>query len=864
MDSSIVKALFVTTDDDGFTQLGERLSVVTNDYFELARATNAREAAVCLQKCSFDLCVVDERLLEDLLGDDILQNDPRGSNALLPTLTVVLYSNTRKKAPGLQYLKKSAFRKNEIDSLLRIGVENSKLRRELEWRQSYERLLNHVIRRAANLDPNNIDRGVNRILARIGNFLEADRAYVCLFSPTQNAMTNTHEWCARGIPSQIHRVIDAPLSNYRWFASQICSRSVVHLPSMGDLPETALAERKEFHAVKVKSMVCVPLVRRRQAVGFLGLSAVRQNRSWSEQEIELLCTVGKVCVNAVERKRADDSLRESENRFRNVLDSLNDGLLITTEEGLVDYVNSRFTELTGYSEERVLGRNSFEVLLDDAQLRSLLDHHEVEDIPGIAASPKVYELEVQLDDGKRQWLEVKAGPYRNRRGQPLGTISALADVTERKRLETQLVHSQKMEAVGRLAGGVAHDFNNLLTAVLGYSGLLLNRLPPEHPFRRELLQIRKASEQASTLIQQLLTFSRKQVIEPTTVNVNSVVEETTSMLIRLIGEDIDLVTRLQAKAATVRLDPGQLQQIILNLAINARDVMPEGGTLTIQTRQLALEEASARKTFGLQAGQYVSLEVIDTGAGMTEEVKQRLFEPFFTTKEQGKGTGLGLSTVYGIVKQVGGAIEVESKIGRGSLFRILLPYESRVGEANVQRMKRQQIIAGDETVLLVEDEDTVRNLLKEVLEMSGYTVLGARHGRQALRVAERYRGTIHMVVTDVVMPYLGGRQLIERLKYLRPEIKTLVISGYLNKLNELNTGSQNEFGSFLSKPFTPYEFSQRIRDLLDSSQDGSSGSDALDSSVQVAVDPAVAKKPKQVPVQTASAAQVIDKPSTEK
>jgi signal transduction histidine kinase len=385
--------------------------------------------------------------------------------------------------------------------------------------------------------------------------------------------------------------------------------------------------------------------------------------------------------------------------------------------------------------------------------------------------------------------------------------------SERAQAE-QLRQSQKLESVGQLAGGIAHDFNNLLTVITGYIDLSLRRLKPDDPLSRNLDEVKKAAERAASLTQQLLAFSRKQVLEPKVIDLNDVVTDTDKLLRRLIGEDIHLVTMRDPGLWRVKADPGQLSQVIVNLAVNARDAMPRGGKLTIETRNVYLDEAYAGRHMAVRPGAYVMLAVTDTGTGMDAETQKHIFEPFYTTKEIGKGTGLGLSMVYGVVKQSGGNIWVYSEQGQGTTFKIYLP---RVEEGVVEAQAAAtlpELARGTETILLVEDEDMVRRLLRDILEMEGYTVLVAHDGDEALRACERHEGPIHLLLTDVVMPGMSGRQLVERLTEHCADVKVLYMSGYTDDAI-VHHGVLDAGTNFLQKPFTPDAVVRKVREVLD-------------------------------------------------
>ena len=418
-------------------------------------------------------------------------------------------------------------------------------------------------------------------------------------------------------------------------------------------------------------------------------------------------------------------------------------------------------------------------------------------------------------DGKVRYVHDKAENIKDETGNATRVIGTVKDITEQKKLEEQLHQSQKMEAIGKLAGGVAHDFNNLLTTIMGYTDIMLMQIDQESPLRSSMEEIKRASDRAASLTNQLLAFSRKQMIQPVVLNINRAIAEMDKMLRRLIGEDIDLATILEPELWKIKFDAGQMDQVVMNLAVNAKDAMPKGGKLTIETANVDLDEVYARQHgIKLKPGPFVVLAVSDTGMGIDEETQSRIFEPFFTTKENGKGTGLGLSTVYGIVNQSGGFIWVYSEPGRGTMFKIYLP-KTKEEEAFVAEAQMQpQNLEGNETILLAEDEDSARKLMRSALQEYGYWVLEAQDGREALQLSEHHKGPIHLLLTDVVMPRMSGRELAEHLQPLQPKMKVLYMSGYTDNAivhhGVLESGMQ-----FIQKPFTPKVLVSKIRRVLD-------------------------------------------------
>ncbi|MGC1936617.1 MAG: ATP-binding protein, partial [Candidatus Acidiferrales bacterium] len=406
-----------------------------------------------------------------------------------------------------------------------------------------------------------------------------------------------------------------------------------------------------------------------------------------------------------------------------------------------------------------------------------------------------------------------AEPLRNGQGEVLGVISMALDITDRKQLEAQLRQAQKMEAVGRLAGGIAHDFNNLLMVIQGYTELLLDKLGAQHPLRRNADQIHDASQRAASLTRQLLAFSRKQMLAPQVLNIQSVVSDMEKMLRRLIGEDVELVTTNPQGLWHVKADRSQIEQVILNLAVNSRDAMPDGGKLTIETSNVELDNSYSRHAV-VEPGEYVLLAVSDTGCGMDSDTQAHVFEPFFTTKEKGKGTGLGLATVYGIVKQSGGYIWVYSEIAKGTSFKVYLPRVREPELAPQQKPEAMSPVRGSETILLVEDEKGVRELAREYLEQIGYRVLQADNAAQALEIARKHAGLIELLFTDVVMGGMSGRQLAEEMQKLRPEIKILYMSGYTDEAI-VHHGILGRGSVLLQKPFTLNSLAIKVRETLE-------------------------------------------------
>jgi PAS domain S-box-containing protein len=485
------------------------------------------------------------------------------------------------------------------------------------------------------------------------------------------------------------------------------------------------------------------------------------------------------------------------------------------EDGRFVYVNQLFERFFKLTRLQWLGKTDFD-LWPEETARQLRDNDLAilaEDRPA-----EIFEVFPGPDGTPHQWLVFKF-PVKDQAGRRfLGGMAV--NITERRHLEQQLRQAQKMEAIGKLAGGVAHDFNNIVTIITGYSDMLLSRIGPENSMRRELEQIKKAGDRAHSLTRQLLAFSRRQMLQPKVLDLNAVVTNLEPMLQRLIGENIELVIELKPGLEQVKADPGQIEQVIMNLAINARDAMPQGGKLLLETDNVELDEAYARRHIPTQPGSYVRLAVSDTGCGMDAATQSRIFEPFFTTKEQGKGTGLGLSTVYGIVKQSGGYIWVYSERGQGTTFKIYLPRVLAPADSVPPVMHWSSLPQGKETVLVVEDEPEVRWLVRDMLQHLGYNVLEARHGIEAQVLSIQHPGPIHLLITDVVMPQMSGREIAEQLTSEHPETKVLYMSGYTDDA-VVRHGVLAAHMAFLQKPFTPEALARKVREVLDGQTSGS-------------------------------------------
>ena len=516
--------------------------------------------------------------------------------------------------------------------------------------------------------------------------------------------------------------------------------------------------------------------------------------------------------DVTDRRLAEERLMLSEERYRDLVENAHDIIFSHARDGKYTSINKAGEAITGYTHDEILGLNISDTVVPE-HIAKL--HEEIEKL--LAGERRnAYELEFLGKDGRRIAVELNAKLVLHD-GSPVGIQGIARDITERKLLEKQLAQAQKLESIGRLAGGIAHDFNNMLTAINGYSELTLRRMADGDPLKSNIEEIKKAGERSALLTNQLLAFSRQQMLVPVVLDINEVISDITHMLQRLIGEDVQFVAMLKPDVGHVKVDAGQLSQIIMNLAVNSRDAMRTGGTLTIETGTVFLDAEYTNEHFGVSPGAYVVISVTDTGEGMDAETRGRMFEPFFTTKEVGKGTGLGLATVYGIVKQSGGNVIAYSEVGHGTTVKVYLPQVVKEDQHVTADPAFKGAVSSVQTILLVEDEPILRNLSRQILESSGFTVIEASNGAEALQLFHTDIPEIDLLLTDVVMPEMGGRELAEELKRKVPGLPVLFTSGYTDDA-VMRHGFLETTSNFIQKPFTATSLSAKVRSVLELSK----------------------------------------------
>ncbi|MEW6368600.1 MAG: GAF domain-containing protein [Acidobacteriota bacterium] len=677
-----------------------------------------------------------------------------------------------------------------------IAIQNAR-RFEATRRHRDELVVLHAVARAGTVERSEdalIDRAVREVTAilypeRFGVFLLDEKTGGLRLHPASGG--RQEDWSRHGIPgSSLQELVVSDGQPRR-------------------LPDAAGTGAVTAEAAEYCEL-CVPLKVGDRAIGVI--SATRaESRAFDDADLRLLTTFAGQLATAIDRLRTEAALSNSESRFRMLAENARDVIYkycLTPNRGF-EYISPSLTTTMGYTPA--------EFYADPDLVFRLIHSEDRRHLEGTTAIDPDSPVTLRWihGDGSVVWMEHRNVPVRDSAGELVAVEGIARDITERKQLEEQLRLSQKMEAIGQLAGGVAHDFNNLLTVILNYSAQQIRSLDARHPLRKAAEEIQKAGERAASLTRQLLAFSRKQVIELKVLDLNTVLTQLESMLRSLVGESVEIVIRKSEQIGWIRADPGQIEQVIVNLLLNSRDSMSAGGRVTITTAVVSLTQPLIGQRSDIGPGQYVRMTVSDTGCGMDKQTLSRLFEPFFTTKERGRGTGLGLSTVYGIVRQSGGAINVRSDLGKGTTVEIHFPFAEKAAEIAETPPPPPTVSRAVETILVVEDEPALRPVVREILEISGYQVLEAGSGEEAINLSSRYAGSIHLMLTDVVMPGMSGRELAERISAARPDMKVLYTSGHTDDA-VIRHGVMEEGMHFLQKPFDLEGLARKVREVLDS------------------------------------------------
>ncbi len=810
VDSRPVRILLVDDDEDDYILTRDLLARIEGWECDLEWVATYDAALEMIEQRRHDVYLLDYRLGErngmELLRE-ALEHGCTSPMILLTGQGDHEVDVEAMKAGAADYLVKGQIGAPVLERSIRYAIAHTQTLQTL--RESEERLrrrnrelslLNELIAAsAAGLEPEAVLEMACRELART---LGVPQVEAALLDKEKTTALLVAEYRAEDQPPALSRTIpvaDDPVFQY------LLGHKTLLVAGDVQCDPRLVSLRDEMGERGTVSLLVLPLLVKGDVAGALRLDAV-EPRCFSDEEISLAWSVAEQLAGALARAR----LNEERQRLSAAIEQAAEGVIITDTEGTIVYVNPAFERITGYSHDEAVGQTP-RILKSGKH-----DAAFYEELWATIRAGGMWHGRFvnRKKDGAFYTAESTITSVRNGSGTIVNYVDVQRDVTRELQLEEQYRQAQKMEAVGQLAAGIAHDFNNLLTAINGFAELMRLQLSPEDSLREMTDKILGAGQRAADLVKQLLAFSRKQVIEPKVLDLNDVVANMHTMLRRIIGEDIELTTVLAPDLWPVKVDPAQIEQVIVNLVVNARDAMPNGGRLTIETAREVPGRDDIARYLESQPGDYVLLAVSDTGIGMSEEVKAHIFEPFFTTKDVGKGTGLGLATVYGIVKQSGGNIEVYSKEGQGTTFKIYLPRAEEVAPTSVRQEVRAEIPSGSETILLVEDDRGVRELARRVLHRQGYTLLEARNGEEAWQLSTRHPGPIHLLLTDVVMPGVGGKALAEQMAQARSELKIIFMSGYTDDA----LGRRGRLGpsvAFLQKPFSPMDLARKVRVVLD-------------------------------------------------
>jgi two-component system cell cycle sensor histidine kinase/response regulator CckA len=661
--------------------------------------------------------------------------------------------------------------------------ERERVEEALQHRIELERLITTISTDFINLPLASIDTAITHVLEAIGEFAGVDRSYVFLFSDGGTRMDNTHEWCTEGMEPRIHRLTGLSVDDLPWALEEIRKGETIHVPSVSDLPPEAIVEKEHWHWQDIQSLIVVPMIYREDLVGFLGFDSVQEPKTWAEETIVLLRIVGEIVVNALERKRAEETIQEllqkmerAKQEWESTADSLPDLVCLVDGQGRIIRANRTVETWNLGLVVDVQGRE-----LHDLLHPNCTDDHcyfssfwaQAWERASLAQAAQCEAYDTNLE--RHVLVQVRPCEDGKERTPPGSTAVVVRDITGRKTMQEQMRAQDRLAAMGQLAAGVAHDFNNILTSMIGFAELLHRRSDVPDFVKVDLKRIMEGGHRAAHLIRQILDFSRKSLMRRRDLDLAPFLKDTVRFLQRTIPESVRIVLEMGTDRYSVRADPNQLQQALANLAVNARDAMPEGGELRFGLRRFMLRRSDRT---GMEPGEWIALSISDTGIGIPPEVMPHLYEPFYTTKDVGEGTGLGLAQVYGIVKQHDGFIDVDTKLGSGTTFTIYLPFVPVQKEGKEEEVAEEMPRGNGEMVLVVEDEPQVLGVCRAMLEHLGYQVLTASSGPLALELYDQHAEEIALVLADMMMPHMGGVELYQKLRLRDPTAKVVVVTGY--------------------------------------------------------------------------------------
>ena len=701
-----------------------------------------------------------------------------------------------------------------VQELEQVESERKKAEEALATKASLERIFSQASRRFLTLTE--LDESINACLADTGRFCAAGRAYLFQFTSDGATMNNTHEWCAPGVKPEIENLQGLPLEMFPWWMTLLEAGGNIHVKNVAALPPEARAEKEILEAQGIKSVLVVPFLVENRLAGFLGFDNVASTGAWGEKELVPLRTLAEIIGTAVTRKRSVEALRQSEAKFRDLADMLPQIVFETDVKGNLTYVNHDAFNLFGYT------KGEFESGLNAMQMIAPKDRDRATDrMRQIMSGPSDF-IGSEYSAIKKDGTEFPVIIYSNRflcKGSPAGLRGIMIDITDRKRaeqerknLQAKLIQAQKLEAIGTLAGGIAHNFNNILMGVQGRTSLMIMGKDPSDPDYEHLRGIEEYVKNAMELTKDLLGYARGGKYEVKPTDLNTFIKQENRMFGRTRRE-IRVHGKYEKDLWTVEVDKSQIKQALLNLYVNAWQAMPGEGDLYIQTENATLD-TECIKPFDAAPGRYVKVSVTDTGTGMDAATRERIFDPFFSTKNVGQGSGLGLASVYGIIKNHGGFINVYSERGEGTTFNIYLPASEREAEGESQGPKRHEIQYGQGTVLFVDDEEMIIEVGQAMLKNLGYRVYIARSGQGAIDLYEKQRGEIDLVILDMIMPDMGGGETYDRLKKIDGGVKVILSSGYSIK-GQAKEIMDRGCSGFIQKPFAMEALSRKVREALD-------------------------------------------------